>query len=57
MSHINNLQALVIVEHVLGQFNLYLSDNSGASYSMSLPDLVQNDYVFDLEMVCHVTIV
>eukprot|EP00731_Ephydatia_muelleri_P020374 Em0013g101a len=52
VSHINNLQALVIVQHVQGQYNLYLSDSSGVYYSMSLPDLVQEGgTTFDLEMI------
>ena len=57
VSHINNLQALVIVQHVQGQFNLYLSDSSGVLYSMSLSDLVQEGgTTFDLQMVCHVVV-
>ncbi|KAL5471539.1 hypothetical protein EMCRGX_G029663 [Ephydatia muelleri] len=52
VSHINNLQALVIVQHVQGQYNLYLSDSSGVYYSMSLPDLVQEGgTTFDLQMI------
>ncbi|KAL5471537.1 hypothetical protein EMCRGX_G029661 [Ephydatia muelleri] len=51
VSHINNLQALVIVQHVQGQYNLYLSDSSAVYYSMSLPDLVQSSYIFDLQWI------
>ena len=45
------MQALVIVEHTNGQFNLYLSDETGLYYSLSLPDIVYNNGVIDLEIV------
>ena len=49
---INDVQALVIVEHAGGFFNLYLSDESGVYYSLSLRDLViDSDYNIDLELV------
>ena len=40
MSHINSLQALVIVEHASSLYNLYLSDITGVYFSLSLPDIV-----------------
>ena len=49
---INDVQALVIVEHAGGFYNLYLSDESGVYYSLSLRDLViDSDYNIDLELV------
>ncbi len=51
MSHINQQQALVIVEHSSTQFNLYLSDVTGVYYSLSLPDIVNDGTAFDLELV------
>ena len=44
-------QALVIVEHTNGQFNLYLSEEMGIYYSLSLPDIVYGNGVLDLEIV------
>ena len=40
VDHINTLQAMVLVQHVSGQFNLYLSDTTGVDYSLSLRDVV-----------------
>ena len=52
VTHINELQALVIVEHVSGHFNLYLSDITGVCFSLSLKGLVVvNRQVIDLELV------
>ena len=44
-------QALVIVQHTNGQFNLYLSEEMGIYYSLSLPDIVYSNGVLDLEIV------
>ena len=53
VTHINNVQALVIVEHTGGFYNLYLSDEAGVYYSLSLRDLVveRNPFNIDLELV------
>ena len=53
MTHINTLQALVIVQHGSGQFNLYLSDTTGVDYSLSLRDIVVDlsNPSIDLELV------
>ena len=52
MSHIDELQALVIVEHLSGRFNLYLSDITGVYFSQSLPDIVlERNSGVDLELV------
>ena len=51
MAHIDELQALVIVEHDSGQNNLYLSDEKGVYFSLSLPDLVVERTGIDLEVV------
>lgn len=51
MSHINQQQALVIVQHNSGHFNLYLSDVTGVYFSLSLPDIVNDGSQFDLELV------
>ena len=40
VDHLNTLQAVVLVQHVSGQFNLYLSDTTGVDYSLSLRDIV-----------------
>lgn len=50
VSHINSLQALVIVEHTGSQYNLYLSDTTGVYYSLSLQDIVVENAV-DLEVI------
>ena len=50
MSHINELQALVIVEHASGQYNLYLSDITGVYFALSLEDLVVTQRGIDLEL-------
>jgi len=51
-STINTLQAMVIVEHYSGMFNLYLSDTTGVDYSLSLQDIiVDSNYNSDLERV------
>ena len=51
VSHINQQQALVIVEHSSGQYNLYLSDVTGVYFALSLPDLVNDGTQFDLDLV------
>lgn len=52
MSHIDEQQAMVIVEHSSGQFNLYLSDLKGVYFSLSLPDIVlEENSGIDLELV------
>ena len=51
VSHIDQQQALVIVEHSSSQFNLYLSDLTGVYYALSLPDIVTDDFIVDLEVV------
>ena len=53
VTHINELQALVIVEHASGKYNLYLSDITGEYFSLSLEDLlvVGNRQTIDLEVV------
>ena len=50
VSHIEERQALVIVEHEGGFYNLYLSEETGIYFSLSLRDLVV-DYGIDLERV------
>ena len=53
VDHLNTLQAVVLVQHVNGQFNLYLSDTTGVDYSLSLRDIVvdlSNNNI-DLELV------
>jgi len=53
VTHINTLQAMVLVQHVSGQFNLYLSDTTGVDYSLTLRDIVvdfSNNYI-DVEWV------
>ena len=57
MSHIDQQQAMVIVEHSSGRFNLYLSDITGVYFSLSLPDIVTNRNAgVDLELVSDVTV-
>jgi hypothetical protein len=52
VSHIDELQASVIVEHLSGQFNLYLSDLTGVYFSLSLPDIVYDNRTgTDLQLV------
>ena len=50
---INEAQALVIIEHEGDFYNLYLSDDSGIFYSLSLRDLVieEDPLQIDLELV------
>ena len=48
---IKSLQALVIVQHTNGQHNLYLSEETGQHFSLSLPDLVIANNALDLELV------
>ena len=36
-------QALVIVEHTNGQYNLYLSEETGQYFSLSMPDIILSD--------------
>ena len=51
------MQALVIVEHEGDFYNLYLSDESGIFYSLSLRDIVietRPNLQIDLELVGHV---
>ena len=58
MSHIDDMQALVIVEHAGGFYNLYLSDESGLYFSLSLTDIVietlYSRWQIDLELVRYV---
>ena len=55
MSHIDDMQALVVVEHAEGYYNLYLSDESGLFFSLSLRDIVVETlyrrWQIDLELV------
>ena len=51
VAHINSLQALVIVEHTVGQFNLYLSDITGVYFSLSVPDIVFEDTTVELQLI------
>ncbi|CAI8011488.1 VPS10 domain-containing receptor SorCS3 [Geodia barretti] len=55
VSHIDDMQALVIVEHAGGFYNLYLSDESGLYFSLSLTDIVietlYNRWQIDLELI------
>ena len=51
VSHINSLQAQVIVKHAGEVYNLYLSDVTGVYYSLSLPDIVVNTRTTDLERI------
>ena len=55
MSHIDDMQAMVIVEHEGDFYNLYLSDESGLYFSLSLRDIVietvNNHLQIDLELV------
>ena len=51
VSHINGIQALVIVEHEGGFFNLYLSDVTGVYFSLSLSNIVATFFGIDLERV------
>ena len=52
VASIKALQALVIVEHTNGQFNLYLSEEAAQYFSLSLSDIVvSSNYVIDLELV------
>ena len=43
-------QALVIIQHYT-HFSLYLSDETGTYYSLSLEDLVVGNNAIDLEIV------
>ena len=58
VSHIDDMQALVIVEHAGGFYNLYLSDESGLYFSLSLNDIViealYGRWQIDLELVRYV---
>ena len=51
VAHINELQALVIVEHTSGQYNLYLSDITGVYFALSLANIVVTGRGIDLELV------
>ena len=52
VSHRRRQQAMVIVQHVSGQYNLYLSDLNGVYFSLSLPDIVvEISFGIDLEVV------
>ena len=52
VAHINELQALVIVQHISGRYNLYLSDITGVYFSLSLADIVVSQQrAVDLELV------
>ena len=52
VGHIEGRQALVIVEHEGDFYNLYLSDETGVYFSLSLRDLVIT-HAIDLEKVNH----
>ena len=51
VTHIDYLQAVVVIQHTTGQFNLYLSDISAVYFSLSLMDLNHNGNFLDLEIV------
>ena len=52
VSHINELQALVIIQHEGSFYNLYLSDQEGVHYSLTLRDMVvERGRILDLELV------
>ena len=51
VSHIDELQAMVIIQHEGGFYNLYLSDSTGMDYSLSLRDIVVVRGIVDLELV------
>lgn len=52
VSHIDELQAMVVIEHEGNFYNLYLSDTSGVDYSLSLRDIVvERGSILDLEIV------
>ena len=53
VSHIDQQQAIVIVEHLSTQFNLYISDVTGVYFTLSLPDIVTESSGIDLELVNH----
>ena len=47
----NGLQALIIIQHEGGFYNLYISDQTGVYYSLSLRDIVVDGNTIDLETV------
>lgn len=51
VSHIDQQQAMVIVEHLSTQYNLYISDATGVYFTLSLPDIVTESSGIDLELV------
>ena len=56
VNNIDELLALVVIEHEGGFYNLYLSDTTGVDYTLSLRDLVvekttTGGYNLDLEIV------
>ena len=51
VSHIEERQAQVIVEHEGNFYNLYLSDETGVYFSLSLRDIVVTQNAIDLERV------
>jgi hypothetical protein len=51
VSHIDELQAMVIIQHEGGFYNLYLSDSTGMDYSLSLRDIVVVRGILDLELI------
>lgn len=52
VTHIDEQQAVVIVQHSSGQYNMYLSELTGVYFALSLPDIVfENSYGVDLEVV------
>ena len=58
VNNIDELLALVVIEHEGGFYNLYLSDTTGMDYTLSLRDLVvergnSGGYRLDLEIVSH----
>ena len=57
VNNIDELLALVVIEHEGGFYNLYLSDTTGVDYTLSLRDLVvestNTGYRLDLEIVSY----
>ena len=51
VSDIDELQAMVVIEHEGGFYNLYLSDTTGVYFSLSLRDVVVENGIRDIEVV------
>ena len=52
VSNIDELLAMVIIQHDGGFYNLYLSDTTGVDYALSLRDIVvERGNILDLEIV------